>query len=420
MTPRTLAKILLPLLVLGVSVGIFRYMGASKPKAKAMEARETVSTVATQTVTKGPHVPQVLLYGRVESPRAASLSAALAAEVTAVPALEGQRVDQGDLLVQLDDQDARLAVDQRRAEITEIQGQIDLEQNQHRHHRAALPQERKLLQLSQRAVERAQRLKQQRAASESSLDEAEQSVARQKLVIQSRELELKSHPARLAQLQAKLDRATAALRLAEVNLARARITAPFAGIVSEVHAAPGDRARIGDPLVAMYDHQALEVRAQIPKRLAREVERGLAEGLFAEWENGALRMPLSRLSGQVDAKTGGIDGLFRVPAMEPVPLRLRQFVTLQLSLPVHENSVAIPAEALYDQRKIYILKDQRMQGVAVQKIGDFRLPDGRTGVLIESPKLVQGATLITTRLPNAMDGLRVSPHGESTGPNGNT
>ena len=58
-----------------------------------------VSRAITETQTLSP---ELSLFGRVETPRHAKLSAAISAEVTELHIAEGQRVSQGELLLSLD------------------------------------------------------------------------------------------------------------------------------------------------------------------------------------------------------------------------------------------------------------------------------------------------------------------------------
>jgi hypothetical protein len=48
-----------------------------------------------------------------------------------------------------------------------------------------------------------------------------------------------------------------------------------------------------------------------------------------------------------------------------------------------------------------------MRGVRVERVGKTRTEDGSTLVLVRSEQLKQGMQVITTQLPNAIDGLLV-------------
>ena len=88
-------------------------------------------------------------------------------------------------------------------------------------------------------------------------------------------------------------------------------------------------------------------------------------------------------------------------------LALDQSVELALQLPALADSVALPYEALYGLDRIYLLENDRMHGVQVDRLGETRAGDGNRRVIVRSRELVPGARVIVTQLPNASDGLRV-------------
>jgi hypothetical protein len=52
--------------------------------------------------------------------------------------------------------------------------------------------------------------------------------------------------------------------------------------------------------------------------------------------------------------------------------------------------------------------DNRLRQVAVTRVGETRDANGGARVLIEAPDLAPGAQVVTTQLPNALDGLLVT------------
>ncbi len=83
-----------------------------------------------------------------------------------------------------------------------------------------------------------------------------------------------------------------------------------------------------------------------------------------------------------------------------------------MDLPDASNSVALPYEAVYGTNRIYRLEGERMRGLNVERVGEQRSPDGGARVLVRGPDLQPGDRIVTTQLPNAMDGLRVKVAGE--------
>lgn len=403
-------KSLVPLLILTMGAAFLAVLIISRPRALPIEPKEKAWLVAVERVqprTLGPELP---LYGRVESPRSATLAAAISADIVELPAREGMLVEKGALLVGLDDRDSRLKLQQQQAELDEIEAEIASENHRYQSDQKSLENEKALLKLTQRSVQRVQRLKDTHVASESGLEEALQAAERQAIAVNSRELAIRDHQARVARLRARRERASALRDLAQLEVERSRILAPFAARVARVPVALGTRVRPGDGLVELYDTKALEVRAQIPSRYQSTVYRALETGLTLPAEatanGGVAELHLDRLAGRVIPGSGGVDALFRVIAGETW-LRQGDFVSLTVRLPAQSELIAIPYEALYGTDRVYTMVNGRMRAIKVERIGAWTAPDLGKRVLVRSDALREGDLLITTQLPNAIDGLRV-------------
>lgn len=405
---------LLPLLILAIGITGFQYLLKTKPKNEAIKIDEQTWIVTTVSVMPTALSPALTLYGRVESPRSTTLrtptlSLNVNAEVKKVSVLEGEKVKKGNILVRLEDNDSVLNLKQRQANLADIDAQIELEMQRHANNLTAFTHEEALLTLMQKSLERLRKLKRQNVSSQSALEEAQQAVERQLLAVTNRRLEIKNHKARLAQLKAKRAYALAQHKIARLELARTKITAPFTGIIADVNVAVGDRVRSGDLLLSMYDNTALEVRAQIPYRYQGTVLDALAAKYKlkaqAQVYQKSVHLQLDRVSGQIKPDRGGIDGLFRVA--KGSHLRLGEFLTLFLNLPKQPRVVALPFEAVYGINRIYKLIDGRMKGLTIERVGEQVTPTGESQILIRSPELQVGDQVIITQLPNAMDGLKV-------------
>lgn len=408
-------KILLPVLILAFGVGGFVLLKFLSPPAQPVVAQEQIWSVKLLNVTLRAQQPTLLLYGRVESPKAATLrvptlSQNNALSVLAVPHLEGEIVENGALLVKLEDRDTQLLLQQREAAVNNLDAQINSEKTQHDSNLAALKYEQTLVALAERGVARARQLEKQRAGSQAALDEASKALAQQQLSVTARQREIRNHPARLQQLQASLQQAKAQLAQVKLELSRTEIRAPFAGRLAAVSVAVGDRVQIGSILVSIYDTQTLEVRAQIPGRYQDRVLTALHhdQSLIAQTQlyNEPIQFKLVRVAGEIQQNSGGIDALLSVTQGAEL-LRLGQFVTPVLQLPQQENVMTLPYSAIYGADRIYKLVDGRMHSVKIELVGEQIDAAGTTHVLVRSAQLNQGDQIISTQLPNAMEGLRV-------------
>ncbi len=398
----------LAILCIGGAGAAFLY--ASRPQAVPATPVDEFWPVATTIVERARATPTMTLYGRIESPSLARLSAAVTADVSAVKVEEGAWVEQGELLVELDGRDAQLSLRQRQAEVSDLRAQLDMENERARTDRRSLAHEEKLLELTKSAVQRAQDLAARNLGSRSQLDATRADEMRQKISLESRRSSLRNHRARLDQLEARLEKAQAVRDQAALDAERTRITAPFAGRVTEVTVAPGNRVRIGDPIVALFDREALEVRAQVPTRYLPHVRRALDEGTqlagTLEIDGRSVSLRLHRLSGQIDPGRGGLDGLFQLTDA-PRWLRIGRTVRLTVDLGAEADTYALPLGAIYGIDRIFMVVEGRLRGIRVDRVGERREPDGQTTVLVRSEVLAPGQHVVTTQLPNAIDGLPV-------------
>lgn len=408
-------KVLVPIAILLFAVLMVLVLLQTRTETGASPRPAQRWLVDAMEVTLSTQAPEITLYGRVETPVQTVLKAALEADVDTVDVLEGNLVDAGQLLVKLDATDAELHRQQRQADVEEIRALIDNEQQRHNRDLRLIEHQRRLVELADKAVERAQTLELSRLASQSALDEARAAREQQMLALKQLEHDIAEHPSRLAQLRAGQSRSRAQLAQAEVDLARTEVRAPFAGRISMRRVSPGDRVRPGDSLVGLYDLNRLEVRAQIPGRHIDQIRQLLHDNrdilASAKVQGRTLRLKLERLSGEVRPDSGGLDGLFTLQDSS-APLPLGTFVELQMKLAPQPGVIVVPFTALYGLDRIYRIEDGLLQAVQVERVGELRTADGRRHLLIRSTQLHSGDRIAITQLPNAMTGLRVEVSGD--------
>jgi len=408
-------RILLPIVIVLVAIATFIGLKQSKPAKTVIQKPEKVWRVNTVPVNFQKISPEITLYGRIETPRKSTLKSALAADVVSISVLEGSEVEQGQSLLQLDDTDVQLLLEQRQADLAEINALISSERERFKRDEGLLEQETQLLTLADKAVARSIKLEQSRLASQSSLDDALANKQRQVLTLKRLNYDIAEHPARVAQLNARKKRAKALLKQAEVNLGRSNIIAPFSGRISQLNVAVGDRLRAGDSLLSLYDLENLEVRAQIPGRYISQVHQMLNQGdsllATAIVDKQALSFKLERLSGEVKLDSGGIDGLFSI-VTNTQSIALGTFVELRLSLAQQDKVTALPFNALYGLNHVYRLNDGYLESVQIERIGEYTNDKGETQLLLRGEELSQNDQIVSTQLPNAITGLRVEAMSE--------
>ncbi|MGB1220505.1 MAG: efflux RND transporter periplasmic adaptor subunit [Alcanivoracaceae bacterium] len=390
-----------------------------KPSAPVKPETDTSARVSIEYARPGTFAPELLLFGRIQSPASATLSASIAAEVSAIPVLAGSRVSQGQPLVTLDTREAQLALDQAQAALDRAEADRSATRNRYRSDQKALKLEQELTDLAKQDVARLEQLREGNMASQRQLDDARQALARQQLNLENRRLVVDNHRHDMQRLDAEVSRSTAARDQAALDLERSAVAAPFDGRITTVHVAPGERVRPGEPLVSLYADSGVEISAQIPQRHLPAVRRGLDNAgtlpgtLFLEGQQ--LPLTLKRLAGEVQAGQGGVDGLFHLDNPGLIP-ELGRPLELILSLPPQENLVALPAPALHGLDRIYrVDSEQRLSAITVERVGEWRDAQGNRRLLVRGD-IEPGMAIMTTQLPGAIDGQHVQPQGKSETP----
>lgn len=381
---------------------------ATAPSHDAKQVEEKTYPVTTMPVVAQNLAPELKLFGRVETPRHAQLTAAMTATVSTLNVSEGEMVEEGDVLMALDDADEDLRFQQRQADVTEAKAALETIRNQLQVDAQVLKHMRELHQLTIAKRQRLEKLQKQNLVAKEQLEDTRAAVARQAIELAEQQLKVDNHPQRLATAEAALHRAETLLAEQELRLSRTVVVAPFRGRISRLAAAPGDRVREGDVLLEIYDTAALQVRVTLPGSSVNPIKQAMARGetVTARLEDGSFRtIELVQLAGQVEEGRSGVDGLFRVGADES--LELGKAVDVTVVMPVLEQVTGIPVQSLYGDDRVYTIEDGRLRGVRVDTLGRRLDRNGQVQLLVRPQGDQLHGQILTTNLPQASTGLKV-------------
>ncbi len=412
MTSRKFLKALLPFVVVGVSMAIANHMIDTRAEKKQPELREKIWQVDVIEASRQSLSPSITLYGRVESPEQLQAAAPGAGIVDQINVRQGDGAVKGDILVSMDRRDFETQRVQAESELSDLKSQMSELKIRHNANLALLETERELLKLAEADVVRMRKLKNQNLGSATTLSEALNSRGRQQLSLQNRQLDVDSFPAKLQMLEARQQQSRARLAEAKLRIERSTVIAPFHAIISSVPISVGDRVSVGQNLITLYPVHSLEIRAHIPHNYIADIQAAMinSEQLKAQIKGrqAGLEFKLIRLSG--DAKATGIDAYFDTATISQ-SLRPGELLTLTLALSPEPGVLAIPYQAIYGNARIYVKRDNRLVGIDVETVGQFRAKNeaGTTGtrLLIRSELIKDDDFIVVTHLPNAITGLKV-------------
>lgn len=415
-----LLKLLLPLLALALGLGGFVYLAETRPTPapSAPEARRW--PVETLSVSPVDHRPTLRAYGEIIAGRQADIRAAVAGEVITVEPdyRDGARVAAGAPLLDLDPFDYENALAEIQAEQAEAEARLRELQARRRLEAEALDRDRDLLALAERELQRRERLLARGVASDRAVDEIREELLRRRQTLAMRENTVAAEDARIAQQRAVLERQAARIRRAERDLARTRIAAPFAGLLTATTAEMGQRLAVNEAVARLIDPTRLEARFQLSERQYGRL-LGCRDGLTGRpvtviWEIGdATRRyagTIERIDAELSMDRGGVALFARLDGLAAdTPLRPGSFVAVELADCAWENVVLLPAAALHGDDRVYLVDGEnrlaeRAVTVAAQSGGQ----------VIVSGGLAPGERVVTNRLTEIRPGAPVDPVPAST------
>ena len=396
--------------VLGTTALVSTGLVAFAPEPDRVPADRSALPVIGERVAPGAHSPHLNLFGRVETPHSASLTALVSAAVAGLEAKEGERVAAGAVLVQLDTTDARLMLRRRQAAVAQAEADLEALKLAGLDDAEVLEHQKQLQRLAQNKVQRHRQLREQGSISQETLNAVLQESHAQSIALSRQRNLVDGFEHRLARSMAQVETATAALEEAKVNLERTSIRAPFAGRVTRIAVAPGELVSPGLVVAEIYDDSALEVRVQIPTAHLPTLERALAAGqnpaASVDFGDRRANGALDRLVGAVAKGQSGVDGLVRLEGGTRPP-DLGRAVNLRITLPPVANAVAVPVPSVYGQRRLFLIEDDLLVGIDIERLGETTTSDGTLKLLVRAPALANGATILSSQLSNAVTGLRV-------------
>jgi len=392
------------------------------PDGSPEEQTEKAWPVTVVNAAPSDMHPMFATYGRVEARTEAKLRTDIQAPVEQVYVQAGEWAREGDVLIQLRADEIQLRMQEAKAEAEQAQAALKSVRVEQRLMQNSSGHFEKMYRISQQKLARQQELAQKHMIPQALLDSAIQQASRDTIEYQNHQRTMADLPNQITQRKAALTIAQARAARAQLDLDKTKVLAPFTGPVLEVAVSPGDRTSAETILVTMADAASFEVRASIPNLYADRVRHALtnnhtitanvATDSHSSTSAPETQLHLSRVAHNVRRGQSGLDAWFRFPPAHVNAQRLPalgRVINLSALLPSEPGLVALPAQAIYENDRVYLVTNNRLQAISVERIGEFKSLTGVEQVLVRGDNLQTGATIMITTLPKAITGLLVEP-----------
>ncbi|CAN5840608.1 efflux RND transporter periplasmic adaptor subunit [soil metagenome] len=324
-----------------------------------------VSTVAAARRDLEQHV---VASGRVWVPTRVQVSAQIPGLIVTVGALEGQRVKAGDLLVQIDDSEARSSGAQATAAVAQASARVDqLRRVGSIVATESLKQTETNLARAQADLDRSSRLAASGTIAAAELENARRAVdlARaQKTAAEAQQISSAPAGADSRVALTALLQAQAQLTGATVRLAQTRIKALQDGVVLSRAVEPGDVVQPARTLLVMAVDSELQIVFQPDERNLANMKIGQRARTSADaFPQDVFDAEVSYIAPSVDPERGSIEVRLRVP-QAPAKWKPDMTVSVDLIVASKAGALTVPSGTVRGasavQPRVLVVQDGRV------------------------------------------------------------
>jgi multidrug efflux pump subunit AcrA (membrane-fusion protein) len=317
----------------------------------------------------------------------------------------GDRVQRGQLLIKLDEREARLEVERAAANLQAAQEALSRARQMLDWNRANVERSQAVLSDAQMNLKRFQGLLSEGAISASQRDSAQMQYDVAIASIRANEAQFESDRAAAKNAEANVEQARTTLELARKRLKDTDIVAPLDGFVRKRLVNMGESHKEKTPLMSLVVIQALKLQGEVPERFAPQLGGGRPVRVEVEAYPGrTFAGTITRVSPAVDVESR----TFTVEASVPNPggvLKPGFFAKASIITGMERNVPFVPEEAVITFAGIV-----KVYAITGSKVEERRVTTGqrRDGwvEMLEGVKV--GETVATSGLSQLATGTAVT------------
>jgi len=396
--------IVIIVILVGFGAGVAKVLYETRVEPPRREADELPPLVTSIVVEPEDVRERFIGYGTAAADRSARLAAEVAATVVerVGDVRAGSAVVKNQPLIRLDDREYQLAfqraealADAERASLQELE--VEREKTQQ-----LLATTEKELRVAEAERARVEQLFEKQQAHKKEYDVAVLAYQQARRTVQGYQRELAKLEPRAARFEASIQSYKASAALANLNVERCVIRAPFAGSVQSMLVDAGDRVAPGMVVVELVDTAHIEIPLQLPAGAYDGVDAGSACSLMSESMPGVFwKGAIARLAPTVEEQSRTFAAYVAVDnAAQDRPLIPGTFVRAEVEGRLFEQRLLVPRAAVRD-RRVFVVED----GVARPR--DVSTAQTFVDRVIVTDGVLAGDRVIVSPLDIMVDGLPI-------------
>lgn len=379
---KKLLKIIAPIIVLVVSIGVVQALSAAKPAPEKKEESQRLLSLYVDEVKSDEVTISVQTQGEVRPKTEIDLIPQVSGRIVGVSEsfAEGAEFSPGETLIKIDDTNYKLAVIRAEARVAE----------------AGVAVQRELANA---------KIKEDHWLDKRNNGEPSAYALNKPQVLEA---------------EAKLLAAEADLKEAQLNVARTEINVPFLGRVREKNIGIGQYVSAGTPLGRVFSTDTVEIR--LPMTDAQLAELNLPMGFMADAFNAPVVQFTARVgtrehlwtgrivrtNASVDAQTrliyaiAEVEDPYGLGSDSGAPLAVGMFVHANIAGVNSQSAMVLPRLALRNTDKVYVINANNRLEIRTVEV----LSTSEETVLVNAGVEV-GDKVVTSTVPAVVDGMEV-------------
>ena len=331
-------------------------------------------SVEVVLVSQGPMTQSVVTSGRIVDLARTEIASQNTARIESILVREGDRVQAGQILVRLRDDEARANLVQAEAAVLEARERLrQIETVQDPVSVQVLTQAEATNLQAQQELARAQDLLRQGFVSQSRLDDAQRAANSAQAAMQAARVQAQGNQrggVELAMARARLDQALAQQRAAASRLDQLNLRAPAAATVISRSNDPGDTAQAGKAILTLVGGGETRIQASVDEKNLKFLQLDQAASASANaYPQQQLKARLIYIAPAVDPQRGTMDLKLRV---EPGIDYLRPDMTVSVEIVTAQlpDALMLPTDAVRRDANgatfVWVNRDGHARQVSVQ------------------------------------------------------
>jgi len=358
-------RTLLFLIVLGLSLFIYKYLVSTKPEAKKVKIEEKTFYVKVMQAKRNNYVPKSDEFGRIVSTRQGDLRFGVPGRVIYISDnfKNGSYVKNGQVLAKLDQKRYLLEVEKLKSDTRELLTQLEIRQRQ---------------------VKRFKSMLSRKVISQNQYDN--------ELIL-------------LSKNQSDYVRSKILLEKAEEDLSYTVLRSKFNGVLYDIKINKGQFLLSNDKVANIFSVDDLEVEFAVPSKIYSNAQNLIGKDIDVVWEASDTSLKTTkgkiiRTGGKIIEEEGGGKIIAKIDNKN-LSIPLGAFVRVSYPLDEFLNVLKIPETAIYGN-KVYVVENR----IARERTVDIKYKGN--GYVIINGDLSDYDQIIITKIPEKLNNQKVT------------